>query len=363
MIEPDRGRFRRERPDNHLFGNHITRIMALRVPDTTSDEGGGLTTQIRYQRILFYYHPYSGKGQGEEVATRLKGDVCNVIGEPRRTGDICQTSISYNHAALVAQLKKYDLVVVASGDGSLIPFYPALAESRTPLYHAGAGNKSLLAEHHSMGADSPSFRRALLNTPIAQHYTDAELSIPRTGENPVPPKCFFAMLEIGPNSRTVQKVCAVRKTTVSDLDYVLQGAFALAKFRLPTLTIAVDGKDIVTNRQGTLVVANAPIYANNQRPVPNADPTSSTLHLTFLPQPNFLVGIQQELKKGWHMLRKTPALFSQLEPFSGNEVKITLTSAIPYPVQIDGDHWFELRQGESIVLRKSSSTFLVVPGG
>jgi diacylglycerol kinase (ATP) len=222
-------------------------------------------------RVATLHNPRSGRGRGAEVAALFQEAVSRAGHSVRAldvtcTGDDAGELIEWSEA-----------VVVVGGDGTLHHSLPGLLRHRRPLFHAAVGTENLFAREFGHGRSPKVFLRAL-DAGATRPIDVATLSV---GDGPPTP--FVIMASLGPDASIVHRLSARRSGPISHLSYLRPALKELVSPRIPTLSIRVDGKELVRGRVGLVLIANMRQYAVGLNPAKRADPSDGQLDVVFLP--------------------------------------------------------------------------------
>ncbi|WP_297324244.1 diacylglycerol kinase family protein [Nitrosomonas sp.] len=276
------------------------------------------------QKILIIYNPISSAGNTEtlacklEMALALQGKVVTVrTSEKKMKG----------YTRITDDIAASDLVVVVGGDGTIRKLLDAINQTGTPIYAIPGGNESLFARSYEMSTSADDLLRAIDAGTCLQQFYGLISGQGIQGEKP-----FFHMASMGLDSLTVKNI-GKRKGPLNDSIYIWHGLKALCALHHPTVSVSVDGKQVIDHGSGYIIVANNSAYARNLQLVPTADPSKNELVLGFLPGARH----QHELIKAMKILQHKPANLP-MQYFSGKHIACTLHQQ-SYPLQVDGDYF------------------------
>jgi diacylglycerol kinase (ATP) len=276
------------------------------------------------QKILIIYNPISSAGNTEALACKLEmelvfqGKIVTVrTSEKKMKG---YTRIKDDIAAS-------DLVVVVGGDGTIRKLLDSINKTDTPIYAVPGGNESLFARSYEMSTRADDLLRAIdAGTCLQQFYGLI------SGQGIQGKKPFFHMASMGLDSLTVKNI-GKRKGPLNDSIYIWHGLKALCALHHPTVSVSIDGEQVIDRGSGYIIVANNSAYARNLQLVPTANPSKNELVLGFLPGAQY----QHELVKAMKILQRKPANLP-MQYFSGRNIACTLHKQ-SYPLQVDGDYF------------------------
>ncbi len=268
-------------------------------------------------RVGILYNPISGRGGGAIQARKLESAL---IGSGHLVS--LRESRAVNPTEEFAQyLSSIEALVLIGGDGTLRPLLPELARTSVPVYMWPGGNESLFAREFNMTPSVSKLLRALETRKCV-----------RAGYGLVNNAPFFLMTSIGLDSQIVRRVCENRSGPVGRRGYVWPIIKAIASFRGPTLTVTVDGREVLRQVPGYLIIGNSNRYAGNLMPIPEAHWASGHLSCRYFPYKN----VMSYCTWIWRYFLGTsiPVLGSQL--FQGARFDVEVGDP-NYPVQADGD--------------------------
>jgi diacylglycerol kinase (ATP) len=276
------------------------------------------------QKILIIYNPISSAGNTEALACKLEtelvfqGKIVTVRASEKKMK---------GYTRIKDDIAASDLVVVVGGDGTIRKLLDAINQTDTPIYAVPGGNESLFARSYEMSTGANDLIRAIdAGTCLQQFYGLI------SGQGIQGKKPFFHMASMGLDSLTVKNI-GKRKGPLNDSIYIWHGLKALCALHHPTVSVSIDGEQVIDRGSGYIIVANNSAYARNLQLVPTADPSKNELVLGFLPGAQY----QHELVKAMKILQRKPANLP-MQYFSGKNIACTLHKQ-SYPLQVDGDYF------------------------
>lgn len=165
-----------------------------------------------------------------------------------------------------------DVAVFFGGDGSLQHAADEAIRSGTPVYHVPAGNENLFARHFGMTRDPRVLLRAI-----------AAWNIHRIDVGRCQGKPFLLMCSFGPDAGVIHRLAAGRRRAIGHAAYFGPVLRELIAPRLGPIRVVADGRTIVDDQRGLVVVANAPPYGLGIDPAPRASPSDGVLDVVFFP--------------------------------------------------------------------------------
>lgn len=231
-------------------------------------------------RVAILFNPNAGRGKGAAVAARFEGETSRA-GHSVRTIDVTKESGGTGtvNGSVGEMVEWSDAVVIVGGDGTVHHTLPVLMRHRRPVYHAAMGTENLFARQFGHGRSAERFLRAMESNSI-QGIDVATFSTHAATPNATP---FAIMASLGPDASIVHRLSKLRSGPISHLSYLKPTLMELRSPRVPTLTVRVDGRDLVRQKSGMLLIANMRQYAVRLNPASRADPTDGLLDVVFFP--------------------------------------------------------------------------------
>lgn len=270
------------------------------------------------RQVGIIYNPISGSGESKKAACalekQLKGAGFGVLVE--------QTLPDYREEQITAFLNSITQLVIAGGDGSLRGLLPFLVKTSVAIAMLPTGNKSLFASQFGMNRDFNQVLARLNNGKTEQHF------VPTVNGHP-----FFSMVSIGFDSVVVNKLSLKRNGPVSDWSYAAPIFSSLLNHQAPRLSLTVDGKEVISEEEGFLIIGNNRQYAFNLPLVPEADSSRQELVARFFPYRSSL-GFARLIAKAF---LSPNALISNSTAHRGLQFQVKVLSPSGFPFQADGD--------------------------
>ncbi|MBS0497919.1 MAG: NAD(+)/NADH kinase [Proteobacteria bacterium] len=276
------------------------------------------------KKILIIYNPISSAGNTESLAGKLQ----KVLAGHGKNVEVCPSEKKMKgYTRIEDKIAASELVVVVGGDGTVRKLLGLIDKTGTPVYAIPGGNESLFARSYAMSADADDLLQAIAAGICVQQFYGLISGKGIRGEKP-----FFHMASMGLDSLTVKNI-GKRKGPLNDSIYLWHGLKALCALHHPTISVSVDGQQVIDHGSGYIIIANTSAYAKNLQLVPSANPSKSELVVGFLPgaQP------RHELVKAVRILQRKPANLP-MHYFSGKHIACTLHDKA-YPLQVDGDYF------------------------
>ena len=276
------------------------------------------------QKILIIYNPISSAGNTEAIACKLEMEL-SLHG---KTVEVRTSEKKMKGYTFIAdEISASDLVVVVGGDGTIRKLLDIINKTSTPMYAIPGGNESLFANYYEMSSRAEDLLQAITSGTCLQQFYGLISGKGIRGEKP-----FFNMASMGLDSLIVKNI-GKRKGPLNDSIYLWHGLRALCSLHHPTVSVNIDGQQVIDHASGYIIVANNSAYARNLNLVPSANPSHEELVLGFLPGARH----QHELFKAMRILQRKPANLP-MQYFSGKNIMCTLHEK-SYPLQVDGDYF------------------------
>lgn len=272
-------------------------------------------------QVLVLANSRSGRGRSAAIADRLTGALgeaghhpVRLQPEPAPPGPV-RTDPRFADA---------DAVVAVGGDGTVYHALPQLLRSKTPVYHAPAGNENLFAREFGMTANPATLLGALKRGPSAP----VDLGTVNAHEAARP---FAIMLSVGPDASVIHRLHADRSRASGHAMYLAPTLAECRDLTLPALSIRVDGRPVVTRERGFAIVANCRRYALGLDPARSADMRDGKLDVVFFPA----ASLARALLWMARCALGDPRDWAGTVVARGAEVRVA--SDVPAPWQVDGE--------------------------
>jgi len=268
-------------------------------------------------RVMVIYNPVSGRGKACRSAVAISEQLLRTTSEV----ELIQTQPASPEQWLRPKLQfKPDAMVVVGGDGTLRQVASVLVGSKIPVYHAASGTENLFAKSRGM----LSHPEVVVST-VTHGRTNSIDTATANGE------FMLLMASVGFDAAVVADLAKHRGDSISHFSYVFPIVRQLLNWKVPMISVQVDGEELVTTQKGWLVVANCKAYARGLNPARNANIADGKLDVVFLPLNSRLRLLRwiRLMRRGTH-LHHPDVLYSQGQT-------ITVQTPEPAPWQIDGD--------------------------
>lgn len=261
----------------------------------------------------------SGTGGRSDVASALSEAIARAGHTPRVLS--LKGHVDEGPIDLDAVVRSSDLLVVAGGDGTVHHTLTALMGGHSsPVYHYPLGTENLFSRQFATNRRHDTLIRAL-----------AEWNVQVCDVGVCNGRPFAIMMSIGFDACVVERVAAQRRGGITKAAYVNAALKEMIHPRTPTLTVDVDGRRVIDQRQGLLVVANSRQYAARLDPARNADIRDGQLDLVFYPHET-RIGLVR-----WLMATAAGLHTSMGGLVTARGKEITIRSPEPFPCQMDGE--------------------------
>jgi diacylglycerol kinase (ATP) len=267
-------------------------------------------------KVVLLQNQASGAGAGGTVADRLVPLLrdTGMQVHAHRVGPGCDP-----HGYLAA-LNGADALVILGGDGTLHHALPAAVRAGVPVYQVPMGTENLFAREFGMD-QSPDRLRQVLVSPNSRRVDVATCN----------DRMFVLMCSVGFDANVVERVAAGRTGTVSKLDYVAHGVREFIDPRIPTLSVEVDGVQLVRDEPGMVVVANSRQYAARLDPARKALMDDGALDVVFYPHKSRVqLGV-------WGLRTALGTHMASPELAHATGKKVLIRTKDPAPFQLDGE--------------------------
>lgn len=295
-------------------------------------------------KIVVLCNPAAGRGEAaalaEGIGTALQGDGHRV------------EQFSIGGGSLIDRLKGADALVLVGGDGTLHHALPALIGSRVPVYQAPRGTENLFARQYGMSAQVATLRRALAKNEVV----DTDVGIATTGDGTE--RAFAIMCSVGPDAGIVHRVAAARRGAITKWSYVAPALGQALRPQFGKLSVAVDGREVVSGRKGLLVVANSRQYAARLDPCVRAHPSDGVLDVVFFPWGVAVATALWAVASRLRLHTRLPGVVYA----TGATVTVLNSSGTSAPAQMDGEAAGAVEGAGSWTLRVRPGALRVLVG-
>ncbi len=171
-----------------------------------------------------------------------------------------------------AYYARFDAVVVVGGDGTLHHLLPAVSAAGVPVYHAPAGTENLFAREFGMTREPGDLLRAL------EQRRMRRVDLATIDGTP-----FSLMVSFGPDAGVIHRLDAMRGRAAGHAMYLRPVFAEVWRPHIARVGVRVDGREVVADQRGMLVVANSRQYARRLDPARGADMGDGLLDVVFFP--------------------------------------------------------------------------------
>jgi YegS/Rv2252/BmrU family lipid kinase len=266
------------------------------------------------RRLLIIFNPAAGlrrRRRLEAVLKRLRGRGCQAsVRETTGPGDA-------ERFAAEADPTRYDVLVVAGGDGTVNEAINGLGDVRLPLAILPLGTANVLAHEIGLATDSDSVAAAIaLGAPRRVTLGAAN------------GRRFILMAGAGFDAHVVATVRTPVKRWLGKGAYALAMLRQLLAYGFPSYQVSIDG---AVRQAGSVLIANARFYAGRFVAAPAADLQAPTFEVCLFERSGRFAAIGYAL-----------ALFAGLLPRLASyrilpATRVQIEGTPGEPVQADGD--------------------------
>lgn len=271
----------------------------------------------RSLRVVLFQNASSGRGAAK-VAVGAVAKTISRAGHEIITREVGPRSVATD---LEAALAGADVLLIAGGDGTVHHALPLAIKAGVPICQFPMGTENLFSREFAMSR-SPEKILASLERGVMRTIDLASCN----------DRLFAIMCSVGFDARVVQRIASVRTSTISKVDYVVQGLREMTDFRPTLVSIEIDGQRVVDDQPGLAVVANIRQYAARLDPAREALPDDGLLDVVFYPHRSRtrLIGWGLATAMGRH------ARNPELVRGRGTHIRLTIPEDAPH--QLDGEH-------------------------
>ena len=273
------------------------------------------------KRVLLILNPVSGQKDYEKVKSRLikKLESVSVVWELKETGGAADA------LCWAREAKNLDRLIVGGGDGTVMEALSGLIEggSGIPLAQIPLGTGNLLARALGVPTDPEKALDLALGggTPVkldAGHLCNRN-------------QYFSIMVGAGWDARTVADSSRKLKNRLGFFAYVFSGIRNFFTIKNAKIEITVDGEKYLIRGHTVFVINIGSLHEVPLGLGKNISPRDGVLNVivTSARTPIHL------LRLLWGVLRNDSRGISQIQSFSGKDIRVAATPALP--VQIDGE--------------------------
>jgi diacylglycerol kinase (ATP) len=221
-----------------------------------------VTGPVSERRLLIIFNPTAGgrrRRRFEAVVAELRRLGCEVTVRPTGArGDAEQLAAS-------ADPNRYDVLVVAGGDGTINEAVNGLSGARLPLAIVPLGTANVLAAEIGLATDPRSVARAIAlgrPRPVSVGVANG--------------RRFLLMAGTGFDAHVVQNVNLALKRRIGKAAYGISILRQLWRFAFPEYVVTIEGR---TRKAASVLVANAHYYGGRFVCAPVADLGTPTLEV------------------------------------------------------------------------------------
>jgi len=218
--------------------------------------------------VLVVYNPKSGRGRGLRVAA-------SVADHLRERGlGVISASIRDQWRDLLDGAR---VIVAAGGDGTVHAVASMLLDTGKPIYQCPLGTENLFAREFGMSRDPEAIGDAI------ERDRTRRVDVGMCNGRP-----FVIMCSVGCDANVIHRLDRVRNGAISHMSYAMPIVREVARPAVPRMQVSVDGRVVVNDARGQLVVANSRQYATRIDPARDARVDDGLLDVVFMPHSTVL---------------------------------------------------------------------------
>lgn len=269
-------------------------------------------------RVVILRNSSSGRGHSRRAVDELVEALAEARHDPRVL-DVQRAPASDEQ--LRAELADSHALIIAGGDGTVHYAAPIAMESRIPVIHFPTGTENLFARE--FGA----VRRPSAVLAALKRSSRLQVDIGCCGDRP-----FTLMASLGFDSCIVERVASARRGAISRATYIRHAAAELLHPRFVPLSVQVDGRRLVADAPGMVVIANSRQYAARLDPAREASMTDGLLDVVFIPTASRI----QVIRRGMQVLYGAHLRDPSVPRARGSHIIVVPSAELP--LQLDGEH-------------------------
>lgn len=230
----------------------------------------------------------------------------------RGSGDAARAAGAACHAGA-------DALIVAGGDGTIREAADGMIGDGVPMLIVPTGTENVVAKHLGLRLNEDQLEDALLHGGVSQ------FDIGRCGG-----QGFLMGVGVGFDAEVVRRLALARRGHISYWNYVKPMLGAFLSFRPPQLRVEADGELLFEGR-GQLYIGNISRYAAGLSILRDASPEDGLLDACIL-------AYESRARLLWHAATVLAGGHVGMPGVHSRQFRrLTVTSDVPAPVQIDGD--------------------------
>lgn len=288
-------------------------------------------------RVAVLVNPTSGRGRG----TLLGPMIADALRAEGHEPLVAHVGRSAPHEPMHAALDGAEVAVVAGGDGTLHHATPLIMHHGAAIYHFPLGTENLFARRFAMRADISMLARSLVEGKrVRADVASVTVHTPRrnaaSGTEGLRRHALL-MLGIGPDGGIVRAIAAARDGPITHATYLEPSLSQILRPSLARLSVSVDGRALVENRRGWLIVANCHEYGGRINPCPDASMHDGLLDVAFFPASNGVSAGIWAMRARTRTSRWSWPMLGACVVATGTQVRVRSNEVDP-AWQIDGEH-------------------------
>lgn len=214
------------------------------------------------------YNPIAGRGRAGAIAQNL----ARHLGTAGHRVELLDRGPASRKRDITPIVAASQAMVIVGGDGSVHAVAPLAKATGTPIYQVPTGTENLFAREFGMDRNP----RTLLDALTANRSTPIDLGVCNG-------RPFLLMCSVGFDANVVHRLARVRSGPIRHASYLRHILAEFGAHAFERLSVQVDGRCVVQNCPGFLVVANSRQYAMRLDPATRADMSDQLLDVVFTP--------------------------------------------------------------------------------
>ena len=230
--------------------------------------------------VLVIFNPISGRGRARPLAEALVDAMGKADLEPL----LLESSRDSVEKWLLPELPKHSAVVVVGGDGLVHLVAPYAAQLGVPILHHPSGTENLFAREFT-GSPKPQSSQTVVERLLKKSLRTVDIAstVTTDAEGKQSKESMVLMASAGMDADVVHDVSQARSGGISKFTYVLPIFKQMLCWRGVPFHLKVDGKDVIQQGRGMVVIANSAQYAIRMNPARHAQMDDGQLDVMILP--------------------------------------------------------------------------------
>lgn len=220
------------------------------------------------------------------------------------------------------ELDRADIAVVLGGDGTLHYAADALIESQIPVYALPLGTENLFAREFGMTRSIERLLEAI-----------RDFRVTRVDVGCASGRRFLVVASAGPDASVIHRLARSRRGSIDHLSYARPIAHEMLAPSIGRFSVRIDGRQVLKDERGFVIVANSRRYALGIDPAPTASIDDGLLNVVFFPASTSLEVMRWMIGSRLRRRSASGGLMRKL----GREIEIESTGRSPIAAQLDGE--------------------------